>query len=274
MKNNEPIGERAVRLGLASQEAISAALKQQKSLSDSGRRVPLGSLLVEMGLLIPTQLVRLLEDGPLSGFHLGEDAVRLAAQLPRMLPQDHSAILFTGPRDAHGVSTVISQVGLALALMGERRVVVIDANLRHPEQHEKFRVRRSPGLAEAVSGKPSVEQCIVSTGLPGLDVLPAGNPGSDALGALISESCEHVFASLRTRYSHVLIDAPGMLDHPEAALLAPRTDGVIVVARAGRARRSDLAEVARVIEGLGVRHLGVVLTHASRRRAEQAEQAA
>ena len=264
MKQNEPIGERAIRLGLASQEAITSALKQQKSLGDAGRRVPLGSLLVEMGLLIPTQLVRLLEDGPLSGFHLGEDAVRLAAQLPQLLPRDQSTILFTGPREAQGVSTVLSQVALALALMGERRVLVIDANLRAPAQHDKFRVRRTPGLADAVAGRPRVDECIVPTGLPGLDVLPAGNPASDALASLISESCEQLFKTLRERYSYIVVDSPGMLSHPEAALLAPRTDGVIVVARAGYARRSDLTEMSRVIAGLGVRHLGVVLSRSAK----------
>jgi Mrp family chromosome partitioning ATPase len=159
---------------------------------------------------------------------------------------------------------VLSQVALALALMGERRVLVIDANLRDPVQHEKFRVRRTPGLADAVAGRPRVEECIVPTGLPGLDVLPAGNPAGDALAALISESCEQLFTSVRERYSYVVVDSPGMLAHPEAALLAPRTDGVIVVARSGQARRSDLTEVARVISGLGVKHLGVVLSRGAR----------
>jgi capsular exopolysaccharide synthesis family protein len=264
MTHQEPIGERAVRLGLASKDAVASALREQHARAGAGKGLMLGSLLVEMGLLTPTQLVRVLDDSPLSGFHLGEDAVRLAAQLPRLVEKPQRTILFTSARRSQGVSTVASQVALALALMGEDRVVVVDANLRAPEMHEKFRVRRAPGLAEAVGGKTPVESCIAPTGVPGLSVMPAGAEAGDALALLISEPCERVFQGLRDRYSFVIIDVPPMLEHPEAAVVAARTDGVVVVARAGRSTRTDHQEVARALSGLGVAHLGVVLSRVPR----------
>ena len=263
MKQTEPLGERAIRMGLASQEAISAALAEQRSRSDKGKRVPLGSLLVDMGLLVPTQLVQLLADGPLSGFHLGEDAVRLAAQLPQLLPQEKRIILVTSARTGHGVSTVASQVALALVLMGERHVLVVDAHLRAPAQHQKFRVRQAPGLVEAIREPEKVNQCIAPTGLRGLDVLPAGSVSGDALSAIISNSCERLLKDLRERHSYIVVDVPPMLEHPEATLLASVADGILVVAMAGKSKRSELEEVSRVISGLGVKHLGVILARSS-----------
>lgn len=264
MTHKEPIGERAVRMGLASKDVVANALREQHSRSEAGKSPMLGALLVEMGLLTPAQLVRLLDDSPLSGFHLGEDAVRLAAQLPHLIDKPQRTILFTSARGTQGVSTVTSQVALALALMGEKRVLVVDANLRAPEMHTKFRVPRAPGLAEAVSGRATLDACIAETGLPDLCVVPAGADSPDALAALISESCEKLFHSLRDRFPFVLIDVPPMLDHPEAAVIAGRTDGVIVVARAGRSKRTDQVEVTRALAGLGVPHLGVVLSRVPR----------
>lgn len=264
MSHTEPIGERAVRLGLATTDNVAAALREQHSRASAGRGPLLGALLVEMGLLTPAQLVRLLDESPLSGFHLGEDAVRLAAQLPHLIDRPQRTVLFTAARTGQGVSTVASQVALALALMGEKRVLAIDANLRAPELHEKFRVHRSPGLAEAVTSRAALDACIVETGLPGLAVMPAGAEGADALASLISDSCERVFQAARERYPYIIVDAPPMLENPEAAVIAGRTDGVITVARAGRSKRSDLAEVSRVLGGLGVANLGVVLSRVPR----------
>jgi len=229
---------------------------------EEGEHVPLGALLVEMGRLVPSQLVRLLDDIGLTGFQLQEDAVRLAAHFHRAMGDDDRLILFTSPTESSDSSAVCTQLSLAMALMGQGPILVIDANLRSPSVHEKFRFENSPGLAELVSGTGKLKDTIRTSGLKGLDLLTAGETSGDMLACLLSETCDTLLQELRQTYRFVLINTPPVLEHPEAALLGSKTDGAVVIVREKKQRRTQLAEVARVLKGLNVKVYGSVLaTH-------------
>jgi Mrp family chromosome partitioning ATPase len=259
MKSREQLGAKAVRLGFTSRQQVDEALDVQRAKKERGEHIPLGALLIEMGKLAPAQLVPLLDDSALSGFHLAEDAVRLAAHFHRTLGEDDRLIMFTSPADSSDVYTIMSQLALAMALMGQGPILLIDANLRAPELHSRFHLRQAPGLAELIDGDASEDQCIVPTGLEGLSILPAGKADGDLLARLLSVRCAELLDGFRSKFRLTLVATSAVLDFPEATLLGARTDGVVVAVRAHKQRRSQLSETTRVLQGLNVKMYGSIL---------------
>lgn len=265
MSSREPLGKKIVRLGFATEKQIEDALELQRSRRDTrGEHIPLGALLVEMGKLAPAQLVKLLDDSGLTGFHLQEDAVRLAAQFHRRMGDADRLILFTSPTFAEDSAKVCVQLCLAMALMGQGPILMIDANLRNPSAHEMFRFESTPGLVELIDGTATPTEAIRKSGLQGLDILTSGDPSGDVLSRLLSQACEKLLDQMREKYRFTLINSSAVLEYPEAALLGSRTDGAVVAVRARQQRGKQLAEVERVLSGLHVTMHGTVLTTRSR----------
>jgi Mrp family chromosome partitioning ATPase len=94
----------------------------------------------------------------------------------------------------------------------------------------------------------------------GLWLLPAGDTAGDPTSVLGSSGYADLAQALRQRFRFVIGTAPPILDFPDAALLAPRSDGVVLVARAGRRSRRELREAKSLFLACNVSILGVVLS--------------
>jgi capsular exopolysaccharide synthesis family protein len=196
---------------------------------------------------------------------LSEDAVRVAARLRTLHAQEHNTIAFTAVGDQDGSSSVAASVAVALAQMGQGGVLLIDANLRSPSLHGTFALPLSPGLAELIAGTAPADGALPASGVPGLDVLPAGDAGGQALPLLISPACADVLSGLRARYAYVLLDTPPLPAAGDAAVIAKHADGVVVALATGRRTHDELDEVRATLAGLAVPLSGVVLTEPARR---------
>jgi capsular exopolysaccharide synthesis family protein len=204
-------------------------------------------------------------DGVPDAALLAEDAVRVAARLRTLHAQEHNVIVFTGVDARDASASVAASIAVALAQMGEGGVLLIDANLRSPSLHRAFALPGSPGLAEFVAGTAPVDAAVPASGVPGLDVLPAGDALGQALPLLISAACTDVLSGLRARYSYTLIDTPPLPAYGDAAVMAKRADGVVVALATGRRTHDELDEVRATLAGLAVPLSGVVLTEPGRR---------
>jgi Mrp family chromosome partitioning ATPase len=184
-------------------------------------------------------------------------------------------ILVTSAGSDGETSTVTANLGAALARAG-KRVVCVDADLRHPALHEYLRLPSvSPGFVDVLEEAVDLEQALVRVELSGasngagpsgdgsgrLEVLPAGNPPS-LTGTITPESVEGLMSRLRERADYVVVDSPPLLV-AESFPLALKSDNILVVARRGRTTRGQAESVRATLDGLGVEHVGVVLTHAT-----------
>jgi non-specific protein-tyrosine kinase len=163
----------------------------------------------------------------------------------------------TSPGAGEGKSTTIANLGIALAENG-RRVVLVDADLRRPALHDLFGLPNREGLTNL----PLTEHAALplqETGTPGLHLLASGPPPPNPLEVLGARRLEQVLSLLRAQADLVLVDTPPAAVLADAALLAPRLDGVLLVVSAGRTKR-DLAKRAKEqLERAGSNVLGVVL---------------
>ena len=164
----------------------------------------------------------------------------------------------TSAAAGEGKSTTVANLAVALA-EGGRRVIVVDADLRRPGQHLLFGLERQEGLSTVLVGD-GTQLPLLDTHTPGVKVLTSGPTSTNPHEALVSRRFDQVLALARAQADFVLVDTPPAGVLADAALLAPRLEGMLLVVSAGRTKR-DLARRAREqLERVNANLLGVVLT--------------
>jgi non-specific protein-tyrosine kinase len=181
------------------------------------------------------------------------------------LDRDVRCVLVTSAVAGEGKTTVVANLGVALAESGQR-VLLIDVDLRQPGLHDLFGLARSPGLSEALIADQG-EVPRVATAVPDLFLLPAGEPPPNPAEFVASARLARLLERAREQADYVLVDSPPVTAVSDAAILATLVDGVVLVVSAGRTKR-ELAQRARdQLEHVGAHLLGAVLNNARLDRA-------
>lgn len=256
-KPRQRFGDTAVRLGYVSSEQVTAALSEQarRREANGGRTGPIGSLLQEKGLLTPTQITAVLGHLASSDLPLTEDGIRLAARL-KVLHAGQSNVIGLAGSVGEDAAAAAAEIAVALAVIEQGRVLLVDADLHEATLHERFGHPRSPGLVEQALQGQSVG---LPTALSSLDVVPAGTLNESAVAALMSPQAARLVAAWRERYRYIVVNLGDVLHRPEAAVSASRCDGVVAVLRAGLSEKPELRAMQQMLAGLKVGLSGVVL---------------
>lgn len=173
-------------------------------------------------------------------------------------------ILVTSPGPAEGKTTVVQNLGIALAETG-RRVLLVDADFRRPHLHREFSLPNEWGLIDLLlEDKPlseyPLERLGLFTGLPGLSILPNRVTQNNVSKALYSPRLRTILETLMKHYDMVLVDAPPILSVADTRIIAPLTDALILVLRSRVTKRDSAMEAYQQIQEDGLTLLGTVLT--------------
>ena len=168
-------------------------------------------------------------------------------------------VLFTSPGAGEGKTTVLANLGVAVA-ESEKRVVLVDCDLRRPGLHTMFGLPLSPGLSNALL-EEHAELPMRATAVPGLSVLTAGDPPPNPGEFIASVRLSRLLERLRGEADLTLIDSPPAAVVSDAALLAAAVDGVVLVVSVGQTRRDAAQEAKQRLETAGGRLLGAVLNN-------------
>lgn len=146
------------------------------------------------------------------------------------------------------------------ALHNGSKVLLIDAALRHPDVHRRFRITRQPGLANMLEeGWPLSEKEISQSPVPGLFLLPAGDSHLDPMTAFESERCKTMLRYWGEAYDYVILDSGPVHSCPETLALAEQASGVVLVVRAERTRVEVVQAARDQLLSRGAYLCGVVL---------------
>jgi capsular exopolysaccharide synthesis family protein len=133
-------------------------------------------------------------------------------------------IALSSANPGEGKTSVISNLAIALARIN-RRVVLIDGDMRQPRLHEIFKVDNRVGLSDILAGNPLA--AIPATKIPNLFLLPSGRGGDEKL--LFTPHFRQLLQRLRAEFDMVLIDTPPLLGISDARLISHLADAVILV---------------------------------------------
>ena len=168
-------------------------------------------------------------------------------------------IAITSALPGEGKSTVAVSTAIALAET-EPRILLIDGDLRRPLLHAKLGVRPAFGLSDYLVGKASYEDVIHPTKHPGLDLLAAGTRTANSYRLLQSEEFKALLDRAGKSYATIIIDTPAIEPIIDAAVIAARADGTVIVIAAGETDAQASQRAVSKLHGAGARNiLGAVL---------------
>ena len=180
-------------------------------------------------------------------------------------------ITITSAMSGDGKTTVVGNLGLALA-HSQRRVVLIEGDLRHPKLSKQFEIVNSWGLSDILRSTTPVEDMpfdtlVKATGTPGLSVMPSGPSVSSVSSLLHSSRLDALLESLKHHVDFILIDSPPLLAVSDARILGSSSDAVIFVIRAHKTARETFEIAARQLIDDETPLLGTILNDWNPRRA-------
>jgi non-specific protein-tyrosine kinase len=159
------------------------------------------------------------------------------------------------PRE--GKSSTVEGLAYAAA-RGGLSVVVVDGDVRTRTLSTRLGHGEDPGLTNVVVGAAQLDEALVEVA-PGVSLLPVGPTPPNPPSLLSSSGMAQVIADLRMQFSLVLIDSPPVAHLADASIVASVSDGVVVVARVGLTKRTDLATVGSNLRHSPTPIVGVVL---------------
>jgi polysaccharide biosynthesis transport protein len=156
-----------------------------------------------------------------------------------------------------GKSFVSANLAVALAQIG-RKVLLIDADMRRPRQHEIWELSNMTGLSNNIIGQASLKNSVTES-LVTLDVLTSGTIPPNPLVLLESLQMDSLIAEASTVYDFVIIDAPPLTAVSDALVLGKKADGMLLVVRPGVANTDSLNAAKDLLEQSGQKVLGMVV---------------
>jgi capsular exopolysaccharide synthesis family protein len=167
-------------------------------------------------------------------------------------------MMVTSPLPNEGKSVTVSNLAVSLAQM-EKRVLLIDADLRRPKQHRIFNQKNHDGLSNYLSMGLEMEKLVKRTQVPSLYVINSGPVPPNPAELLSSEKMQLLLENLKGRYDFILIDTPPILTVTDAQVLGKMVDGLVLVVQADKTPREALSQSREVINFLKLRTFGVVI---------------
>ena len=171
-------------------------------------------------------------------------------------------LVITSTVPAEGKTMVAANLAQSIVQQPERRVLLIDADLRASRLHLSFGAQRSPGLADYLSGEADAYSVIQKGDNTNLCLISGGKEVSNPSELLLNERLEKLLTLVTPMFDWVILDAPPALPVHDASIIADLCDGVLFVVRAGD---TDSEVAAKVLEDFKQKNLvGVVLNRVER----------
>jgi protein-tyrosine kinase len=169
-------------------------------------------------------------------------------------------IQITSPGKDEGKTVTAVNLTLTMAQEFQRRVLVIDTDLRRPGVHELLGLPPGPGLVDVLTGSATLDEALVEIPQYHLTVLRAGRTYDRPAEMLGSAPMRRLVDTLRTHFDRIVVDsAPATVADPGA--VATLVDGLVLVVRAGSTTKPA---IARAIQTLGAtKLLGLVFNASS-----------
>jgi capsular exopolysaccharide synthesis family protein len=172
------------------------------------------------------------------------------------------AITITSSIHAEGKSITALNLAFAMAQdIGEKSILLVDADLRRGRIHKYLGFEAEIGLANLISNGAHMEDALVSINQPNLTILPAGKAPHNPAELLGSAKMKTLVDSLKAKYDFIIFDAPPIIPVTDAGLLGAHTDGVILVIQAERTQKGVIDHGQSLLRQAQAKILGCIITN-------------
>lgn len=162
-----------------------------------------------------------------------------------------------------GEGKTVTAVNLALTAARanlDRRILLVDADLRRSQIAMVLGFKSKPGLSELLQGECQIQDAVRRFRTTRLTALPAGATPEEPSQLLAGRRMKDLLRAVRENFDEVYVDLPPSLPFADAAILGPQTDGVLMVIRAGLTSSREVSLALEHLAGAAV--VGCVLNAA------------
>lgn len=170
------------------------------------------------------------------------------------------AIMLTSANPSEGKTLLCANLAQAYAL-SDRRVVLIDCDLRKPRLHQVFQLDSQPGLSNYLTGGATLEEILRPTVIPNLTLISAGARPPSPANLLNSDNFKELLTQLRQQFHHIIIDTPPVLGFADARFISVLVDGVLLVTKYNSTHKSASRQASQLLSQVHAPILGAVLNY-------------
>jgi capsular exopolysaccharide synthesis family protein len=167
-------------------------------------------------------------------------------------------LLITSSGPGEGKSLTMANTALSFAQQGEP-TLVIDTDLRRPVDHHLFGFDRGPGFGELFAGTNTIEEVCRTVEGTNLKIMTAGAYMPNPAELLGSKKMDTFLTELKKRFRYILFDTPPVIAVTDAAILATKLDGVVLVIRANKTSLAVTMRTLQTLRNVNARMLGCIL---------------
>ncbi|WP_018755686.1 CpsD/CapB family tyrosine-protein kinase [Paenibacillus terrigena] len=217
-----------------------------------------------MSRLMPKKLIT--ESNPKSPISEGYRMLRTNIEFST-IDQKLQVIMVTSSKPNEGKSTTCANMAVAFA-QANKRVLLIDADLRKPSQHHIFGTSNRIGLTSALFKQKLLQEVIQSTNTQNLSIIHAGPTPPNPSELLSSMHMADLLATIRELFDVIIIDTPPILSVTDAQIVATYSDGVVLVVDSGTVKKDIALKAKASLEHVNAKIIGAVLNNINRNQSD------
>ncbi len=166
----------------------------------------------------------------------------------------------TSSMSGEGKSSVASQLAVSIAKATGETVLLIDADLRSPDQHEIFGLELTPGLSKVLSGEIELEEAVDKSLGDLVHVVPAGKLIENPHRLLSTSALRETIDQAMQSYRHVIVDTAPVLSAGETLAVTCSVDATLLCMMRDVSRVENVSRTTRRLEAAGANLVGTVFS--------------
>jgi capsular exopolysaccharide synthesis family protein len=169
----------------------------------------------------------------------------------------YKVIMITSSEQEEGKSTTAGNLALALA-QNDKKVILIDCDLRKPSLHKKFKISNVVGLSDVIIGKDEIASAIKRYNKD-LVILTTGKIPPNPSEMLASEAMTNLIEVLKETFDYIILDTPPVQAVTDSQILSTKADGTILVVRANKTKKDSIRNTVGLLKKVNANIIGIVL---------------
>lgn len=175
------------------------------------------------------------------------------------LDKELKTIAVTSCQQNEGKSTTICNLAVNFTNLDNKKVLILEGDLRNPTVHRMFGVSNKYGITDVLTGRKTFEECVIKTEVEGLSILACGNIPHNPSEILGSRKMKNFIEEIKPIYDYIFIDVPPIGVVTDAGVVASYVDGTVLVIAANEVE-VDMARIAKEnLENVKANILGIVI---------------
>jgi capsular exopolysaccharide synthesis family protein len=171
--------------------------------------------------------------------------------------KEYKVIVVTSSEPSEGKSTTAGNLALSMA-QDNKKVILIDCDLRKPSIHKKFKLSNLVGLSDVIIGKADLVKAAHKYN-NNLVVLTSGKIPPNPSEMLSSKTMGNLLETLKQSFDYIILDTPPVQAVTDSQILATKADGTILVVRAEKTKKDSVQNAVNLLKKVNANIIGTVL---------------